>query len=223
MCLRCLHPARPIWIKTAGGAIGVISAGVRLKPASRFWCYIQSLGEFATTKQIGNMTAERIAVQMNAAVAYGAKGVSYYNSLCTLIDERAFKTELYDAIKEINRGAMTYGNVLLDKQYDELYHTGIPEALNEPYFADNLQESRWFASLPEGALVSTFTDDAGALYMMVVNRSYKNALHGSICLKNAMKVTKITPDTGAEQSINDATDTVTVSLTAGDAALYVLR
>ena len=188
-----------------------------------FWCYIQSLGEFATNKQIGNMTGERIAVQMNAAVAYGAKGVSYYNSLCTLIDERAYKTELYDAIRKINQGAMTYGNILLDKQYDELYHTSVPEALNEPYFADYLKDSRWFLSLPDGALVSTFTDDAGTLYMMVVNRSYEKELQGDVCLKNAMRITKVAPDTGAEQAIGDEMDTVTVSLSAGDAALYVLR
>ncbi len=188
-----------------------------------FWCYIQSLGEFAAAKRIGNMTGERIAVQVNAAVAYGAKGISYYNSLCTLIDERAYKTELYEAIQAVNRGVATYGNILLDKTYDELYHTAVPEALNEPYFADDLKNSRRFVSLPDGALVSTFTGDAGEVYMMVVNRSYTRELSGTAVLKTAADVAVISPETGAETPVGSRTDTLDVSLTKGGAALYVLR
>ena len=157
------------------------------------------------------------------AEAYGAKGISYYNSLCTLIDERAYKTELYEAIQAVNRGAATYGNILLDKTYDELYHTAVPEALNEPYFADDLKNSRRFVSLPDGALVSTFTGDAGEVYMMVVNRSYTRELSGTAVLKTAADVAVISPETGAETPVGSRTDTLDVSLTKGGAALYVLR
>ena len=169
------------------------------------------------------MTAERIAVQVNAAVAYGAKGVSYYNSLCSLIDERAYKTSLYEGIQRVNQGAMTYGSILLDKDYDELYHTSVPEALQGPYFSDNLKESKWFTALPDNTLVSTFTDDKGEVYLMVVNRSYDRRVQGNVELKSPRNIVRIAPDTGAEISVSEAADSLPVELDAGDAALYVLR
>lgn len=188
-----------------------------------FWCYIQSLGEFAVKKEIGNMTAERIAVQVNTAVAYGAKGVSYYNSLCSLIDERAYKTSLYEGIQRVNQGAMTYGSILLDKNYDELYHTSVPEALQGPYFSDNLKESKWFTALPDNTLVSTFTDDKGEVYLMVVNRSYDRRVQGNVELKSPRNIVRIAPETGVEISVSESSGHLPVELDAGDAALYVLR
>ena len=188
-----------------------------------FWCYIQSLGEFVHNKAIGNMTAERIALQVNSIVAYGAKGVSYYNSLCSLIDQRAYKTVLFEDIKSINQKAMTFGNFLLDKKYDKLYHTSVLSKIEKHYFTDSLEQSELISLLPENVLVSTFKDDSARTYLMVVNRDYTYPMDGDIVLKGKKKVGVLDPESGEQKVISGATDRIQLSLKAGDAALYIIE
>lgn len=187
-----------------------------------FWCYIQSLGVFMHDKGIGGMTPEKIAFQLNSAIAYGVKGISYYNSLASVIDERAYKTELFDGVKEANRQALLFGNYLLNKDYGKLYHTSMLEKAEKHYYTDKLSESDLLAALPDNALVSTFTDDTARTYLMIVNRSYEAAMEGTIVLKDTKPIGMLDTASGEEKAVSTSADRIAVSLPAGGAALYMI-
>lgn len=185
------------------------------------WLYIQGTGW--GEPDVGFWTKGRIAVQMNAAIAYGARRVSYWVSTPLYMDASGNKSSLFDAGKDIHKQAMTIGTYLLGKTPDKLYLSGMSAAKQGMYFLDDEADSPLIASLTAGpSIVSTFTDNTERTYMAIVNRSYDKKLNDRVTLKGKHTVKKVDPYTGKEVSIGNVSE-LPVQLEEGGMVLYIIE
>ena len=185
------------------------------------WLYIQGTGWGET--DVGYWTKGRIAVQMNAAIAYGARRVSYWVSTPLYMDASGNKSSLFEDGKDLHKRAMTTGSYLLGKTPDKLYLSGMSAAKKGMFFLDDEADSPLIASLPSGpSIVSTFTDNTQRTYMVIVNRSYDRVLSDSVSLKGTHHVKKLDPLTGKELVIGNVSK-LPVQLEEGDMVLYVIE
>lgn len=187
-----------------------------------FEFYIQGVGDFSASKDIGNMTAERIAFQMYAALAYGVKRVSYFTSYGLLLDANGDKTHMYDSVKAINEEAIQVGRFLYDKTSVALYHSGAGQLqkVRDQMYLDNLAESDLLSAIPSETIVSVFEDEAGGRYLMVANKDYNNAAAGRLVFKKAVSLRRYQ---ALEDSLAASTGALTelaVEIPAGGYLLY---
>ena len=185
------------------------------------WLYIQGTGW--GEEGVGYWTKGRIAVQMNAAIAYGSRRVSYWVSTPLYMDDTGKPSSLYAAGKDLHRRAMTTGTYLLGKTPDKLYMSGIAKGKQGMYFLDDAEQSPLIAALPAGpTIVSTFKDNTSRTYMAVVNRSYDRTLSDSLLLKGVHSVKKLDPLTGRETAVGN-TSKLSLSLEEGGMVLYIIE
>ncbi len=193
-----------------------------LETGKPFEFYIQGVGDFSASKDIGNMTAERIAFQMYAALAYGVKRVSYFTSYGLLLDANGDKTHMYDSVKAINEEALQVGRFLYDKTSVALYHSGAGQLqkVQDQMYLDNLAESDLLSAIPSETIVSVFEDEAGGRYLMVANKDYNNAAVGRLVFKKAVSLRRYQ---ALEDSLAASTGALTelaVEIPAGGYLLY---
>ncbi|RZM22819.1 MAG: hypothetical protein EOO88_28210 [Pedobacter sp.] len=84
----------------------------------KLWCYIQAVN--LITGQTSIINLERIRAQMYGALAYGVKGLSYYNSYGSLLDDVFEKTTMYDDLTILNNDVKNIGNVLFERKAEKL-------------------------------------------------------------------------------------------------------
>lgn len=185
------------------------------------WLYIQGTG---WGEEISYWTKGRIAVQMNAAIAFGARRVSYWVSTPLYMDASGNKSSLYEAGKDIHTRAQITGDYLLHKTPDKIYMSGIAAARRSMYYLDDETQSNLISALPDGAsIVSTFKDGSRRTYLLVVNRSYESALNSAVKLKSAHKVSVLDSLTGKEKSVGNSVTSLPVQLQAGEMVLYIVE
>ncbi len=177
-----------------------------------------------------NLPAAHIRFQMNAGLAYGCRWLCYWTTESSIVDERGFKSRIFEEVKAINADVMTVGNYLFDKQPDRLYQTGlnasagVAKALEKIYYTDDAAESDVFAALPSGhAIVSTFRDGTDRLYAVVVNRHCYESLNDSLTLKSPRRISELRLSDGTEQPVSDSADVISLRLGPGELALYILE
>lgn len=185
------------------------------------WLYIQGTGW--GDADVGYWTKGRIAVQMNAAIAYGSRRVSYWVSTPLYMDAAGNKSSLFEDGKDLHKRAMTTGTYLLGKTPDKLYLSGMSAAKKGMFFLDDETDSPLIASLTSGpSIVSTFTDNTQRTYMVIVNRSYDEVLNDSVSLKGTHHVKKLDPLTGKELVVGNVSK-LPVQLEEGGMVLYIIE
>lgn len=185
------------------------------------WFYFQGFGD---------LSPAHIRFQMNAGLAYGSRWLCYWTTESSIVDERGFKSRIFDDVKAINADVMTVGNYLFDKKPDKLYQTGlspvegIAKSLEKVYFTDDAAQSELFAAMPAGhAIVSTFKDDTARTYVVIVNRHCTESLTDTLTLRSDKKVSALRIADGSEQPVSDSTSTISFQLEPGGLALYILE
>lgn len=185
------------------------------------WFYYQGIGDFAPVDGdcLADMTPEKLMVQMYAALSYGVKQLSCFTSVGLIIRDTE-KTELFDAVKEINRRVLNVGNELLDKTPVAIYHTGIDDAYVEPYFLDRLEEDAVIASAGDELILGRLMKD-DAQYLMVTNQRFVEENSGIIALRTPARIWEYDEDKAVYVD-RGVGDTVTYALTPGHGRLYRL-
>ncbi|WP_391571781.1 S-layer homology domain-containing protein [Cohnella sp.] len=189
-----------------------------------FWFYFQAvdMAPVNETWVLGHMTPEKMGVQMKAALAYGAKTVSYFLTLDMLTDVHGNKMPIYNDIQALNKGVMNLGNKLFDKQSKKIYHFGIPTNKRQIYFLDDAADDELIQSAPDHSIVSVFADDTSTAYVLVVNKDYTQPLSGQLKLKVPGEVKLYDKTNDASQLLSGLTDTIDLQIAGGDAELYMI-
>ena len=150
-----------------------------------FWWYFQGINfgpdvPYEDAHKV--ITVEHFAVQMYAALAYGVKQLSCYNSFGSIIDTEGNKTHLYDDVKKLNTKVKNIGYTLFNMQRKQMYHTGLEDEYVELYYLDNIKEDDLILEATEELIIGTFLQGEKTYYM-VVNKDYKNSVSAIIKLK----------------------------------------
>ena len=188
-----------------------------LETGKPFEFYIQGVGDFSASKNIGNMTAERISFQMYAALAYGVKRVSYFTSYGLVLDSRGNKTKMYDSVKAINEEALAVGRFLYDKTPMNIYHSGVGKLskVRNNFYLDNLEKSSLLSEVPADCIVSVFKGKDGRKYIMVANKSYKYPASGRLVLKKKNKVSRFRAENSSFERISGSSTSISITIPAG--------
>ena len=191
-----------------------------------FWNYIgtdcmNDGGEFTNIAQT--------RVQLNIALAYGAKTISYYTTVKYLYDEKNFeKTEFFEDVKKENKKAMAMGNFLFDKTGTEIYHYGLKNTLendySEIYFLDDISKSKIIESVvaSDGMIISMFKDKNNKQYMMVVTKNLKSKSAIEITLKGNKKVSTFNTSTKKLENPT-TTNMITYKFLPGEAVIFSIN
>ncbi len=192
-----------------------------------FWYWYQSVDMANAPNYLATIISEgQIRVGMYTGLAYGAKGLLAWLGKGYAYDTEGNKLSRFNECKNINAEVMTVGQYLFDKTTTQIYHTGLPKNkdYNAIYYLDDLASSDLIASAPSGLIISIFEDGkTNTKYMLVVNKNYSFAQTGNIVLKNACKIEKLNAKNGKVTTVSDSSDTITLSLSKGNAALYVIK
>lgn len=183
-----------------------------------FWWYFQ--GYDMADGTVGHMTREKLAVQMFSGIAYGAKAVSYFQSLGALTTEFGEKTSLYEDAKSLHVEVQNVGNLLFDKKSMYLYHFGISQKLKAPYFLDDPAQSDVIVKAPDKTIVSIFGDGKKAQYIMVVNKDYSNPVNGSLSFRSELNVDEYNKKNNTFTRLFDNALSVYINIKPGDCAVY---
>ncbi|WP_270089092.1 hypothetical protein [Sphingobacterium sp. SYP-B4668] len=185
-----------------------------------FWLYIQLMGDIRGNSP-GNMTVPKVAFQNYSALAFGAKGISYYNTIHGIIDHEGIPNHLFEGVKELNRETAVIGNKLLHTLSERIYST--MRLLHGDYM-DTLSDSDIVQKAPEGLLIGEFRKMAdGGKYVLVVNTDYEQPHSGAIQLNQAKDVFLIDKENGKERAIAPGARVVYYDLLPGRGALYLLK
>ncbi len=189
-----------------------------MRTGKPFWFYFQAydMGGGYT------FTSEMRSVQMYAALAYGAKALSYYTTMEVVCDGAGNKKETFDEIRELNRRVHNLGDLLFDKSTEELYHFGIRKTNRTAYFLDDPEGSALISDAPSGSIVGVFGDGTERKYVLVVNKSYTDAMTGTLVFRSARKISRYDHVTGLTAPLADAADSVPLDVPAGDCALFIV-
>ena len=188
------------------------------------WCYIQAINLIPSQPSIINV--ERIRAQMYAALAYGVKGISYFNSYGSLLNDVFEKTVMYDDLTQVNKEVKNIGNVLLNKKSEKLYHTGsaITEQLRNAYFLDKLSDSEIIKSAPNDLIIGIFPGkDVNDKYVLISNKSHTATVNGEVALKTSRKIIAYNKSTDTENTIEELTNKFQLNLLPGEGKLYRLE
>lgn len=191
---------------------------VRLKALEKgvpFWMYIQALGDFDQST-VADMTIEKIRLQAYYALAYGAKGISYYNTIHTILDEYARPLPLFEPMKELNFQLRNLGATLLQLESKAVYHTG---RISAP-FTDRMEDAALFSHVPDGLIIGWFESEHGDTYFLPVNRSYESPFRGSITFSTPVRVHEVSKETGEEVLVTESDRSLALALDVGEGSLF---
>lgn len=183
-----------------------------------FWWYFQ--GYDMADGTVGHMTRAKLAVQMYSGIAYGAKTVSYFQSLGALTTEFGEKTSLYDDAKALHVEVKNVGNLMFDKKSLYIYHFGLNDKLNKLYFLDDISQSKYIMGAPNNTIVSIFGDSGNAKYIMVVNKDHSNPVRGNLSFKSEFDVDGYDKKNNTFKRIFDNALSVFMEIGPGDCMVY---
>ncbi len=192
-----------------------------------FWSYIQAVGEEGSLREPNE---NELMYQVYTNLAYGAKGINYFlyqnwsgsPFVGGLILPDGSKGALYEAAKIINAGVLKLGPTLQRLKSEAVYHTGTrpqgTKAVPTDFFWQPTDSS-------QPMIISSFTDENGRKYVMVVNRDIQNSRMIAFSLPSKPgSVKEVSKITGGETSTNynSMAGTLSGSFAPGEGKLYVL-
>ncbi|MHB1452586.1 MAG: hypothetical protein ACYCYM_01350 [Saccharofermentanales bacterium] len=197
---------------------------IRLKSISTSkpsWFYFQGIGDL--NGALGNMTVEKIRIQMYAGLAYGAKGLSYYNALNLLTDSSGTKLTMFDDLKSLNGEVKNLGNYLFDKIQEDIYHANLNSTYRSLYNLNDIASSTFISSAPDNIIIAQFRDASYRRYFLVVNKDYTSTVTGNIVLRYPFRLSSYNKSNDTVSLVSSSTSTIAISIPGGDAALYIIE
>lgn len=179
-----------------------------------YWHVFQGISDY-NYGYIGYMTPDRIKVQMNYAMAYGVKSVSYFIASDIILDADGTPSPYYNEIKQINKEVLNVGNLLFDSTCTEIYHGGVTDSFSDSNYLNKLSDSLILSSLPNDTIAGLFRDINGETYIAISNKNYLFARSGTISLKNNYRIDSFNANTGIMTPVSNSANSISVSLGAG--------
>lgn len=182
-----------------------------------FWYYVQLVGD-PVQNTLANMTVDKVRFEVNNLLAYGVKGITYYNTHMALTDDYGRPTELFDGVKQINKETMVLGNAILPLTSKLVYHTG--NVRNDYGYADEISDSRLLASATDGLVIGEFASDDGKDFIFITARTYDRPYEGEVRFKNKVRVDKMNKETGKYELVGMEVDSMDLDYIAGEGNLF---
>jgi len=182
------------------------------------WFYIQSVGD-VPNNLTGGLTAEQVRVQVYYTLLHGAKGISYYNIISSIVTFDGEKGDLFESTKQLNAELSNLGKTLLHLTSRAIYHGG---AVEDPY-ADAVKTSKILEDLPEHISAGLLEDAEGRCYLLVMNRDFEKPVSASVSFREPQRVYEVDKGDGSQRIFLENSLTLPVNLAPGDGALYRLQ
>lgn len=182
-----------------------------------FWYYVQLVGD-PVQNILGNMTVDKVRFEVNNLLAYGVKGITYYNTHMALTDDYGRPTEIFEGVKQINKETLVLGNALLPMTSKLVYHTG--NVRNDYGYADELSDSKLLKSATDGLVIGEFESDKGEDVVFITARTYDKPYQGSVQFKNKVRVDKMNKETGKYELVGMEIDSMDLDYIAGEGNLF---
>ncbi|MFD0716190.1 Ig-like domain-containing protein [Paenibacillus sp. GCM10027626] len=195
------------------------------------WATVQSAAETFQPVPVPVPSQGQMCFQAYAALAYGAKGLLYsaYASdnryTNALVNNDGSEAASYNWAQQLNNEIGHLGEVLLQLELDRVYHAypgnDIPELGVSKMQADDLVQ---LPANTSRAMISTFTDNKGKRYWMVVNKDTENAHEFMFTIPSApaqvMEISKANGERVPVEHYDDTSGTFSATLSAGEGRLY---
>lgn len=198
--------------------------------------YVQAVGGFNNSYRRPDRS--QLTYHTASALAYGFKWIKYwswfvpdygtdpenttYNDYTdAIIGKDGLPTDLYPVAQELHGRVHAIGSLLVDCEAVEVYHTGrrstasVYTKLPDSFFAQPSGNEYAILSLLEHG-------ETGRQYLMVVNKNISAAADFSFRLEGVDTLVCIDTYTGLGETLTLTDHTLTLSLEAGDFALYEL-
>lgn len=196
---------------------------ISLSNKSEYWHVFQGIADY-NTSAIGYINPARIKVQMNAALAYGASGVSYFMGSDIIVDNKGVKSQYYDELTQINKEVRNVGNLLMKATSSSIYHSAVSATYSTLNYLDSISSSTVISSLPSTAniIVGVFTAADNKIYLAVSNKDFTTSATGTITLKKNYNIATFNANTNAMGSLASA-NSIPMSIEPGGIKVYQLN
>lgn len=187
-----------------------------------FWFYYQG----ANYRKAPKFTFPMVRLSMYAGAMYGAKALQHYCSTDAVVDEDGNRLSLFEPQKQINAEFKALGDTLMALECKHVFHDAscLPNFEPMKQYAECIRDSSFLkGELPYRTSVGELDDLYGNRYMMVLNRDYVNAKEVTLKLNKNYRIYEVSRDDGMQYIKYDNTDTLSLDLEAGDAALLRLQ
>lgn len=190
-----------------------------------YW-FIYQGHELPYKPELDNYTFAASRMMANAALLYGAKGLSCYIECDGVLDPETGGRGIYfDEQKKLNRELAMLGNTLMALECQRVIHDESVKSDSEDVVFPTMNESELLSgALPHRISISELKDSYGNDYLMVLNRDYRNAVRYSLTMKKTMRVWRVSDRDGQQNiAFDDPTKNILGTLEAGCVALYRLQ
>lgn len=191
-----------------------------------FWFYYQG-HELFYHPRFDRYTFAASRMMANAAILYGAKGISSYVEMNGVLDsETGGHGYHFEEQKELNQKTAKLGNTLMALECLRVIHddTLAPDREEWPEVRHTMEDSELLTgTLAPRFSVSEHADNYGHRYLMVLNRDYRLENHYCLTLKQASRVYRVSAETGCEQLAFENDDKILGHLEPGGLVLYRIQ
>jgi len=195
-----------------------------------FWSYIQSVGVNGVWRA---PSESEMRYQIYSNLAYGAKGYIYFTYMTPessggesfnngIILPNGTKNTSYTWAQTVNGEVLNLGDTLMKLNSTAVYHSGssLPASTVQLPAQFMIQPSN--TSLP--LLISSFKDDEGSIYFMVVNKNTVSAQTISFSVDSAIiDVKEVSKTSGQLSATSFVPGNLTINLAAGEGKLYKVQ
>lgn len=190
-----------------------------------FWFYYQG-HELSYNPVYDDYSFAASRMMANAALLYGAKGVSCYNEFDGAFNpENGGRGIYFDEQLKLNREIAALGNTLMALRCERVIHDESLKTENAKVHFATMEESKLLkGKLPKRISISEFSDDYGNDYLMVLNRDYKYDRRYVLDLKEERRVWRVSDYDGEQHlAFEGGKNKIMGTLTPGSIALYRLQ
>lgn len=186
------------------------------------WFYFQTQDD-PNKYAYANFSPEKVRMQQYNALLHGAKGLQNYNVFDGAIHRNSTKGPLFYITQDLNRRSHQLGKTLMALTSVGVFHS--PEVLKDntdfEKYRQPLSDSMILADdeLPFRCSVGEFEDCEGNRYLFVQNRDIHEDRKFVLKLKKNFRIYTVSQLDGMQSVLKKNTDTLKVSLVAGDAVL----
>ncbi len=167
-------------------------------------------------------TFAMVRMNMYAGLLYGAKGLQQYTARGAVLADDGTPGIFFAEQQAIHRQLQALGNTLMALESKTVLHdsTLLPGCPHLEGLADTIADSLLLTgALPKRISAGELEDCAGNRYLLVLNRDYETEQTVTLALQRPSRIYEVSKTTGRQSVLQEAADTLTLTLAEGDAVL----
>ena len=204
------------------------------KTGARFWQVVSAQQNW-DTGDVGQMNSERLQIQANAAVAYGASAVIYFTAQSAfatsqIITGKVEPGKYYNTHKVANLRTLNAGRAIFGAESEAVYHSNISAAQASQYFVNSapdgiISDSKILSTIKssdKNGIIVGVLKKGNTHFVVAVNKNYSANCTATITLKSAKSVALLNNDTGAFGGAA-STNTLSTNIIPGGIAVWQIN